>query len=48
MLCDDAKIILQQEKLVKPEGAKRKTTIVEETEIPYTNIKTTKYIIRFK
>ena len=48
MLCDDAKITLQQEKLVKPEGAKRKTTIVEETEIPYTNIKTTKYIIRFK
>lgn len=48
MLCDDTKIILQQEKLVKPEGAKRKTTIVEETEIPYTNIKTTKYIIRFK
>ena len=48
MLCDDEKIILQQEKLVKPEGAKRKTTIVEETEIPYNNIKTTKYIIRFK
>jgi len=46
--CDEIKIVLQQEKTVKPEGAKRKMTIQEDTEIPFTNIKTTKYIIRFK
>lgn len=46
--CDDIKIILQQEKMVKPEGAKRKITVEEEIEIPFNNIKTTKYIIRFK
>ncbi len=42
------KIILQQEKQVKPEGAKRKITVTEDVEIPFQNIKTTKYIIRFK
>ncbi len=45
---DLEKIILQQEKQVKPEGAKRKITVTEDTEIPFQNIKTTKYIIRFK
>lgn len=46
--CDEIKIVLQQEKTVKSEGAKRKMAIQEDTEIPFTNIKTTKYIIRFK
>lgn len=41
-------IILEQEKQVKPEGAKRKITVKEENTIPFENIKTTKYIIRFK
>lgn len=45
---DLEKIILQQEKQVKPEGAKRKITVTEDTEILFQNIKTTKYIIRFK
>lgn len=42
------KITLQIEKQIKPEGAKRKVTLCEDLEIPYENIKTTKYIIRFK
>ncbi|NCB83147.1 MAG: ribosome assembly cofactor RimP [Bacteroidia bacterium] len=42
------KITLQIEKQIKPEGAKRKITLCEDLEIPYENIKTTKYIIRFK
>ena len=42
------KIALQIEKQIKPEGAKRKITLCEDLEIPYENIKTTKYIIRFK
>lgn len=41
-------ITLEQEKQVKPEGAKRKITVKEENTIPFENIKTTKYIIRFK
>ena len=45
---DSGKIILQIEKQVKPEGAKRKVTINEDLELPFENIKTTKYIIRFK
>ena len=45
---DSGKIILQIEKQIKPEGAKRKITLCEDLEIPYENIKTTKYIIRFK
>ena len=42
------KITLQIEKQIKPEGAKRKITLCEDLEIPYENIKTPKYIIRFK
>ncbi len=45
---DEEKIVLEQEKQVKPEGAKRKITVKEELSIPFNNIKTTKYIIRFK
>ena len=45
---DSEKITLQLEKQIKPEGAKRKITLSEDLEIPYENIKTTKYIIRFK
>ena len=45
---DAEKISLQIEKQIKPEGAKRKITLSEDLEIPYENIKTTKYIIRFK
>jgi ribosome maturation factor RimP len=45
---NEENIWLEQEKQVKPEGAKRKTTIQEEILIPFNNIKTTKYIIRFK
>lgn len=41
-------ITLTTEKVVKPEGAKRKTTIQEEITISFKNIKTTKLIIRFK
>ena len=42
------KITLEIEKQVKPEGAKRKITVNEDIEIPFENIKSTKYIIRFK
>ena len=45
---DAEKITLQIEKQIKPEGAKRKITLSEDVEIPHENIKTTKYIIRFK
>ncbi len=45
---DDLNIYLDIEKQVKPEGAKRKITVTEETVVPLENIKTTKYIIRFK
>ena len=39
---------LEIEKTVKPEGAKRKMTITETTNFNYSDIKYTKYIIRFK
>lgn len=45
---DNERIILEQEKMIKPEGSKRKTLITEETNISFDNIKSTKYIIRFK
>ena len=45
---DSEKITLQLEKQIKPEGAKRKITVSEDKEIPFENIKSTKYIIRFK
>lgn len=44
----DEYITLVQENKVKPEGAKRKITVTEEKNISFENIKTTKYIIRFK
>ncbi|MGC3978778.1 MAG: ribosome assembly cofactor RimP [Paludibacteraceae bacterium] len=44
----DTGIILQIEKQVKPEGAKRKITVTENMHIHFENIKTTKYNIRFK
>lgn len=40
--------ILQIEKTIKPEGAKRKTTVQENTTFNYSDLKYTKYIIRFK
>ncbi|MDD3077840.1 MAG: ribosome assembly cofactor RimP [Paludibacter sp.] len=40
--------ILQIEKTIKPEGAKRKTTVQESTTFNYSDLKYTKYIIRFK
>jgi ribosome maturation factor RimP len=39
---------LQIEKLIKPEGAKRKIKVTEEIPFRYEDIKTTKYILRFK
>ncbi len=40
--------VLEQELMVKPEGAKRKVATLETQNIPYQDIKTTKLIIRFK
>lgn len=40
--------VISTEKKVLLEGAKRKTTITEETSFEYSDIKYTKYIIRFK
>lgn len=45
---DDNGIDLEIEKMEKPEGAKRKILISEMLTFPYEEIKTTKYIIRFK
>ena len=39
---------LEVEKQVKPEGAKRKMTVKEKIVFSYNEIKTTKYIFRFK
>ncbi|HLP06417.1 MAG TPA: ribosome assembly cofactor RimP [Paludibacter sp.] len=39
---------LQIEKTVKPEGAKRKITVLENLDFKYEDIKTTKYILKFK
>jgi len=44
----DESITLLTEKTVKPEGAKRKTTITEPTVYPFEEIKNAKYLIRFK
>jgi ribosome maturation factor RimP len=44
----DNEFVLQTEKTVKPEGAKRKMTVVENLTFAYEEIKSTKYIIRFK
>ena len=40
--------VLEIEKSVKPEGAKRKIIVSENLTFQYEDIKTTKYIIRFK
>ena len=40
--------VLEIEKSEKPEGAKRKILVTENLTFPYDDIKTTKYIIRFK
>ena len=40
--------VLEIEKSEKPEGAKRKIIVSENLTFPYEDIKTTKYIIRFK
>ncbi len=45
---DENKITLQQEFMKKLEGEKRKKLITENIDIEFKNIKTTKYIIRFK
>lgn len=44
----ESEFILETEKKVKPEGAKRKMTVVENITLRYEEIKHTKYIIRFK
>lgn len=46
--CDEKGFILAIEKKIKPEGAKRKITIEEETQFLYSEIKYTKYSISFK
>lgn len=45
---DEAGIVLTVQKQVKPEGAKRKITVEEDLAYPYNEIKSTKYLIRFK
>jgi ribosome maturation factor RimP len=40
--------VLEIEKTEKPEGSKRKVTVIENLTFAYEEIKTTKYIIRFK
>lgn len=40
--------VLEIEKTIKPEGAKRKTTITENQVFNYSDLKYSKYIIRFK
>lgn len=45
---DADQFIIETEKQIKPEGAKRKTTIKEEITFRYNEIKTTKYLFRFK
>ena len=45
---DKESFVLEIEKQIKPEGAKRKITIQEELTFSYEEIKYTKYLIRFK
>jgi ribosome maturation factor RimP len=45
---DENGIILTVEKQVKPEGAKRKQTVEEDQSYLFSEIKYTKYVIRFK
>ena len=41
-------VTLSIEKSLKPEGAKRKITVIEQTVYPFEEIKNAKYLIRFK
>jgi len=45
---NETNFILQIEKTEKPEGSKRKITVQEDITFNYSDIKYTKYIIRFK
>lgn len=45
---DEDKFEIQIEKTEKPEGSKRKVTIQEDITFNYSDIKYTKYLIRFK
>ena len=45
---NEENFVLQIEKTEKPEGAKRKITVQEDITFNYSDIKHTKYIIRFK
>ena len=45
---NETEFVLQTERTEKPEGAKRKMTVVENLTFKYEEIKHTKYIIRFK
>ncbi|GAB6012041.1 ribosome assembly cofactor RimP [Viscerimonas tarda] len=45
---DDEKFTLTITKLVKPEGAKRKIAVEEDLSFGYSEVKYTKYLIRFK
>jgi len=44
----ETEFVIEIEKSEKPEGAKRKIIVNESLTFPYEDIKTTKYIIRFK
>lgn len=45
---DDEGFVLVTEKMVKPEGAKRKVAVQEEHRFSYSDVKYTKYIISLK
>lgn len=45
---DENGVIIVVEKMVKPEGAKRKVLVEEEQAYAYEEIKYTKYLLRFK
>jgi len=45
---DTEAFVLTVAKQVKPEGAKRKVTVEEDLTFPYSEVKHTKYLIRFK
>lgn len=45
---NDTSFIISIEKTEKPEGSKRKIVVIEDITFLYQDIKTTKYIIRFK
>ncbi|NBH90257.1 ribosome assembly cofactor RimP [Parabacteroides distasonis] len=45
---DENGVVVSVEKKVKPEGAKRKVTVIEDESYTFDEIKYTKYLIRFK